>query len=82
MWQPIETAPKDETEILILFDSATVPVVRLCWWRDGNDIVTETFRPDEVGWWSYQNSVSQDQIDWMKPVAWMPMPSPKGFGML
>jgi hypothetical protein len=70
------SAPKDETEIIILFDSAGVPIVRLCWWNDG---IGDDFKPDHDfrGWWSYNNSVSQEMIDesFMRPVGWMPMPS-------
>lgn len=75
-WQPIESAPKDDGEIIILFDSATVNVVRLCWWDNGapRPWDDDKPRPDDVGWWSYKHSVTQEQIDLMTPVAWMPMP--------
>lgn len=77
-WLPMETAPKDgDTEILILFDSATVNVVRLCWWDDGGPRPWDEDkpRPDEVGWWSYKHCVTQELIeDHFKPLGWMPMP--------
>jgi hypothetical protein len=77
-WIPIETAPKDGTEILVLFDSASVDIVRLCWWDDG---APEPWgdnqpRPGDVGWWSYQHSVTQEliNVDLMAPIGWMPHP--------
>jgi len=78
-WQPIETAPKDrDGEILILFDSASVEVVRLCWWNDGSlEQNGGEADPESVGWWSYKHSVTQEQIDHMTPIAWMPMPDYK-----
>jgi len=77
-WRPIETAPKDDTEILILFDSATVPIVRLCWWSEARDLYVGDIVSEEVGWWSYQNSVTQEMIDTeiLKPTHWMPLPEP------
>lgn len=60
-WQPIETAPKDGTEVLILFDSVEVRIVHLCYWHDGQDLANEVSYPDTVGWWYFVNSVSQIQ---------------------
>jgi len=75
-WLPMDTAPKDDTEIIILFDSATVDVVRLCWWNagEGRDFEPD---PESRGWWSYTNSVTQELIntDLMQPLGWMPHPS-------
>lgn len=61
-WIDMASVPKDGTEIIILFDSATVDIVRLCWWDNG--------------WWSYIHSVTQELIDLklMRPVGWMPCP--------
>lgn len=74
-WQPIETAPKDDEHILILFDSASVWVVRLCWWNDGSmERNGGDADPSSVGWWSYIHSVTQEKIEWMTPLGWMPMP--------
>lgn len=64
--------------ILILFDSASVEVVRLCWWNDGSPEQNGGDSDAEsIGWWSYRHSVTQEQIDWMPAVAWMPMPAHK-----
>lgn len=74
-WRDMATAPKDGEQILILFDSATVDIVRLCFWRDGNNW-EGGFDAEDVGWWSYKHSVTQEQInlDWMIPIGWMPFP--------
>ena len=76
-WLPMDTTPKDGTEIIILFDSASVDVVRLCWWDDGtpqpwNGIDEQ--RSDDIGWWSYRHSVTQEKIEIMEPIGWMAMP--------
>lgn len=74
-WRPMESAPKDGTEIIMLFDELTVDIVRLCWWNDG---VNCHFDPDakQRGWWSYTHSVTQEMIDTdiMQPIGWMPYP--------
>lgn len=60
-WQPIETAPRDET-VLVAGGDATYPVTACwggefgeCWWVDGQEDVHV-----EIGW----------------PTHWMPLPSP------
>lgn len=75
-WRPIASAPKDESKILILFDSASVAVVRLCWWNDGSwQQNGGDPDPEAIGWWSYKHSVTQEQMEnYLTPVAWMPMP--------
>jgi hypothetical protein len=76
VWQPMDSAPRDHTEILILFDSATVDVVRLCWWNDGSPEQNGGGRDDAaVGWWSYRHSVTQEKIEIGEPVGWLPMPA-------
>lgn len=73
-WKPIETAPKDGTEIIILINSVTVPIVRSAWWNDG---VGCDFEPDieSRGWWSYRHSVTQEMLcGHNAPVAWIDMP--------
>lgn len=70
-WQPIETAPRvgDIDEIIVLINSATVPIIRSAWWNDGSDCV------DDLGWWSYRHSVTQEMlVGYNQPIAWMPLP--------
>jgi hypothetical protein len=63
-WQPIETAPRDGTNILIVNASGradwghNVPRVA-CWQKDG--------------WWGYHET---EQITPHRATHWMPLPSP------
>ena len=84
-WQPIETAPKDGTEVLIYVDVATVPVVHIAWYRSREEweafglycAFCDTLEVWE-GWWSYPlDSVSQVKLDRDKlPTHWMPFTPP------
>lgn len=79
MWQPIETAPKDGTEVLVFVDCATVPIIRLASWDDGEEWEEygATSREDATGWWSYENSVSAEKLEGaVEPTHWMPAPEP------
>ena len=77
-WQPIETAPKDGTEVLVYRDMATVPVIHIAWYRNkeewensGKHVGGLDTLEEWEGWWSYtENSVSQSKI---KPTHWMPL---------
>jgi hypothetical protein len=75
-WRPISTAPKDGSHIIVIFEWASVDIVRLCWWNDGSaEQNGGEADPTAVGWWSYKHSVTQEHIDWMAPVGWMPTPA-------
>lgn len=73
-WQPIETAPKDGTCILIC--KATD--------ADGEPIVGETFGlfVHRAAWWDFDNawivynSVFQELPAFFEPTHWMPLPEP------
>lgn len=75
-WQPIETAPRDGTEVLVGKDIATVWIVRNARWVNANDWVPP--ENDEVdGWWAYRNSVTQELLEGIfEPTHWIPMPQP------
>ena|SRR3990167_3521283 len=81
-WQPIETAPKDGTEILVYYEFATVPIVHIARWDDDRFDQWEGERfaskADKIGWWSYvETSVSQHKLDeFNTPTHWMPLPAP------
>lgn len=74
MWKPIDTAPKDGTQILICmaFDADIRPIQRdifglfvhrAAWWGD------------DVGWNVY-NSQPCEQPAFFEPTHWMPIPEP------
>lgn len=73
-WQPIETAPKDGTEILVYKNVATVDIIHIASWVNQDEWMHETECGD--GWWSYtENSVSQRMLEGYKyPTHWMPLP--------
>lgn len=71
-WQPIETAPKDGTRVLLWIEWSDVPVVGEFshdrWWAD-----TEHHEVS-CGAYCYGGSVSSDKN--MKPTHWHPLPLP------
>ena len=81
-WQPIATAPKDSTEMLVLLDCAGVAVVHIAWYRSREEWESsgqycggwDTLEEWE-GWWSYtRNSVGQDKLEgYAMPTHWHPM---------
>lgn len=70
-WFPIETAPKDGTEILVMHVCIETQIVHNAFWIEDEDDEKET------GWWSYEHSeVSRIKLDdWLTPTHWMPLPS-------
>lgn len=62
-WQPIETAPKDGSEVLIYGDLGGR--VKVCWWNGAH-------------WqWEYDNDVTYGQaIQSEYATHWMPLPAP------
>ena len=62
-WQPIETAPRDGTEIL-LFDADTDPTIYV----GGYDY--------DGRYWFYSELLAQDVVGEATPTHWMPLPEP------
>lgn len=82
-WQPIETAPKDGSDVLVYIDVATVGVVHVAWWE--NDEIDQweeqgfDSKDEAIGWWSYTlGSVGQEKLDgYRSPSHWASYSPPK-----
>ena len=76
-WQPIETAPKDGSAVLVYADQATVPLVRFAWWDDGENWEARGFscRDEAAGWWFSTSSCGSERL-WWEPTHWMLLPEP------
>lgn len=72
-WQPIETAPKDGTDVLVMYMHIETQIVHNAFWLDN-----ENFPEQLSGWWSYDKSEVGRVLldDWMTPTHWMPLPTP------
>lgn len=85
-WQPIETAPKDGTMVLVYLDVAGTSVVHLAWYNSAEEWARSGAKFDGwntieewEGWWSYtRGSVTQEKLDgWQTPTHWAPYNGPK-----
>ncbi len=76
-WQPIETAPKDGTDILVAYEFASVWIAHIAWYRS-REGWEDDWKPEHEGWWSYiENSVSQHKLEGFNaPTHWMPFKEP------
>ena len=73
-WQPIETAPKNGTDILGMYMHIETQIVHNIFWLD------DKYEPEENGWWTYEYSeVSRMKLEgWMLPTHWIPLPAARG----
>lgn len=70
-WQPIITAPKDGTDIIVMYMHIETQIVHNAFW-----LADEGYYNDPAGWWTYTRSeVSRELLDdWRTPTYWMPLP--------
>ena len=69
-WRPIETAPKDGEEILVMYMHIDTQIVHNGFWlEDPQD-------PDSTGWWTYLRSEgAREKLEgWRMPTHWIPLP--------
>lgn len=73
-WQPIETAPRDGTWVLLTGGEDTEnygengPVVSARWWQE--------YGPDGDWYWAYAYWDSAWRSEYKNPTHWMPPPDP------
>lgn len=72
-WQPIETAPKDGTDVIVMYMHIETQIVHNAFFMSE----AEDCEPQDVGWWTYTHSeVSRELLnDWRTPTHWMPLPA-------
>jgi hypothetical protein len=78
-WQPIETAPKDGTVLILGIISPAVNLVRDGYWSDGEEWEHSGFdSQDECrGWWAYTSSCGAEKLTGLyAPTYWMFLPEP------
>ncbi len=80
-WRPIETAPKDGTDIIVGVDIATTWIIRGAWYESPEEAIrmNKASGPSNFsdGWWSDKNSVTCEKlIGVYEPTHWIPMPDP------
>ncbi len=63
-WQPIETSPKDGTDVLVYEPGYVVAILH---WHT---VKTKT-AASYPGYWT-----DGDGLNWYKPTHWMPLPEP------
>ncbi len=71
-WQPIDTAPKDGTDVIVMYMNIDTQIVHNAFFASE----LEGWPTTDVGWWSYEHSeVSRIKLDdWMTPTHWMLLP--------
>jgi hypothetical protein len=72
-WQPIETAPKDGSEVLLYYPLEGLSEHHsrrvICWWHKG-------WSTRSPGRWVFQGRAARGYSDEYQPTLWMPLPEP------
>ncbi len=73
-WLPIKSAPKDGTDVIVMYIHIDTQIVHNAFW------IEDEADPEYTGWWSYDKSeVGRILLkDWMTPTGWMPLPKAPG----
>jgi len=67
-WMPIETAPKDGTSIIVMYEICDEAFVHVAYWVDKDDKFQE-------GWTTYGNTYSWGYLEGLQePMYWLPLP--------
>jgi hypothetical protein len=73
-WRPIESAPKDGTDVLVMY----MHIETQCVFNAFYASPAENWDAEDEGWWSYEHSeVRRIKLEgWMTPTHWQPLPTP------
>jgi hypothetical protein len=72
-WQPIETAPKDGTRVIVAFRNNCVTIAR---WSDACAFESNDEGPHWVEWECDDHFYSSHLTGPNEPTHWMPLPEP------
>lgn len=72
-WMDIESAPKDGTEVIVMYMHIDTQIVHNAFYASES----EGWDAADIGWWSYDKSeVGRILLnDWMTPTRWQPLPA-------
>ena len=72
-WRPIATAPKTGKPVLVGVVWATVPIINLAWWNDGQtwDLTGCSSQEEARGWWFSTSSCGSQKMI-VEPTHWQP----------
>ncbi len=84
MWQPIESAPRDGTDILLVKADAVVPRITVGCWDASFHTEWDEEAEDTVyrgAWTDYGvESWGYEEYQELHPTHWMPLPAPPADG--
>ena len=74
-WMSIDTAPKDGTDIIVMYMHIQTQIVHAAFWLNYEEGLDD---PDIEGWWTYVwTEVGRSKMEGKySPTHWMPLPAP------